>query len=169
MKRISRNGEKMWKTRYPKETTNRWKRTTWKNMATRNPIRHKAYRIKMSLTTMKVQRAWTLDQVHDMILKPIECPYCESIIPFQNISLDHMIALSDGGMNDISNIHLVCLRCNMLKGKLNHAEFRKLLSIMKLHPELITIYEKRIEPSLKYWQRIIKRGILYNPDLKVSK
>ena len=135
---------------------------SWENLRVRNPIRHKAYRIKMSLRTMKVKDAWTLDEVYDKICRPIVCPYCEVTVQFESLSLDHIIARSEGGADHISNIQFTCLRCNMLKGKLNDSEFRRLLVIMRQCPELITIYEKRISPSLKYWERCISKKRKYN-------
>lgn len=139
---------------------NTWRMNSWKRQALKDPLRHKARRIKMSLTTMKIERPWTLEECYEKVCRPVICPYCEITIPFQNISLDHKIAKSDGGLNDITNIQLVCLRCNMLKGKLNDAEFRRLIFIVKQYPDLMLIYEKRIAPSLKYWQRCINKSIV---------
>ncbi len=138
---------------YPKEVTNVWKRASYHRIRVKNPLRHKARRLKMSLTTMKIERAWSLDELHDMICRPIQCPYCEKIIPFNEISVDHIQPRSDGGLADISNIQLTCLRCNQLKGGLNDRDYRRFLFIAKQFPDLIVLYEKRIRPSLAYFNK----------------
>ena len=35
----------------------------------------------------------------------------------QNLTLDHKLARAHGGTNGISNLQMLCLRCNLLKGE----------------------------------------------------
>jgi len=56
-----------------------------------------------------------------------ECFYCRVEITDSNISLDHATPLSRNGKNIISNIDIVCVDCNMLKGIKTKEEFIKFL------------------------------------------
>ena len=148
---------------YSKVITNQWKRTAWRNLAIKYPIRHKAYRLKMSLTTFKIKNSWTLADIYDKICKPLMCPYCEKIMDFEEISVDHIIARSDGGSCDISNIVFCCLRCNQLKGGLTGIEYKELLLIAKQYPNLMRLYEKRIKPQLAFFSnKKLKRWDIFN-------
>lgn len=138
--------------KYSSSTINKWKKKSYDNLRVKNPIKHKALRLRMSLTTFKVKNGLTTNQIYDKILRPQTCPYCIKSMDFLEITWDHKTARSDNGSNEMSNLQFCCLRCNQLKGGLNDLEFRCLLEVFKIYPDLIAIYEKRIKPSLAYFR-----------------
>ena len=44
------------------------------------------------------------------------CNGCKHIFPFRNFTVDHIIAVSRGGIDHIDNLQLLCGACNSLKG-----------------------------------------------------
>ena len=46
----------------------------------------------------------------------IECPGCGNELPAQYFEVDHILPLSKGGSDDISNYMLLCGPCNRSKG-----------------------------------------------------
>jgi len=61
-----------------------------------------------------------------MLLQKGRCACCKK--PFNNVKhhIDHVIALSRGGMNDDSNLQLLCATCNLQKGAKHPVEFMQL-------------------------------------------
>ena len=47
------------------------------------------------------------------------CKYCNRLLEFRESSLDHVIPLSKGGSNKLSNIVLACYKCNKEKADLS--------------------------------------------------
>lgn len=45
---------------------------------------------------------------------PQICAHCGTT---QNLTLDHKLARAHGGTNCLSNLQMLCLRCNLLKGE----------------------------------------------------
>lgn len=43
------------------------------------------------------------------------CGICHARLPISSIHVDHIIPLSKGGDNSISNLRLVCASCNLQK------------------------------------------------------
>lgn len=52
------------------------------------------------------------------------CPDCGTTIPLPQRSLDHVQSLSSGGNHSISNLRVVCVRCNRSKGGREGAQIR---------------------------------------------
>lgn len=57
-----------------------------------------------------------------------ECNYCKTHLPLCEMHKDHITPLIRGGKHSISNIQLLCPRCNLKKGKLTHEEYFDFLS-----------------------------------------
>ena len=59
----------------------------------------------------------------------VKCYVCElnTITPFKH-HVGHIIALSNGGTNDKSNLRPICDQCNLTMGKKNMDEFKKTLN-----------------------------------------
>ena len=54
-----------------------------------------------------------------------QCQSCGKTTLETNLSIDHIIPLSRGGKNDISNLQTLCLTCNQTKtNKLDHRFYR---------------------------------------------
>ena len=135
----------------PKHKSNQWRRRSWWNLKRKSPIRHKAYRMKMSLTTWKVRDALTLAKIYDRLCRPQICPFCRRTMDFEEISWDHIIPRCNHGKDEMANLQFCCIKCNRLKGGLTHNEFARLLEVFGLYPDVIPIYEKRIRSSLAYF------------------
>ena len=77
----------------------------------------------------------TPDRIRRLFITSIKsgliCSYCgekmELFAPRENfrmvISVDHIIPLSNGGTNDISNLTVCCTRCNLVKGTMTQDQF----------------------------------------------
>ena len=44
------------------------------------------------------------------------CPACDSTVPFENLSVDHIVPMSRGGRTSRANAAILCRRCNSRKG-----------------------------------------------------
>lgn len=53
-----------------------------------------------------------------------KCPCCKKYIPFDKITVDHIIPLTWGGSNYPSNIQLLCKSCNSSKGNHHNTDYR---------------------------------------------
>lgn len=52
------------------------------------------------------------------------CGKCRKYIPFESMTVDHIVPLSWGGTNYPSNIQLLCLSCNSSKGNYHDIDYR---------------------------------------------
>ncbi|MYB50651.1 MAG: hypothetical protein F4X77_00405 [Acidobacteriia bacterium] len=52
-----------------------------------------------------------------------KCAGCGHHFPFQNFTVDHIIAKSKGGTDHIENLQLLCNHCNSVKGTMDQAAF----------------------------------------------
>lgn len=60
----------------------------------------------------------------------IECEYCEDeITDKQELTVDHVVPLAQGGTNDIDNLVLCCRDCNLRKNNLLLTEYIKKYNI----------------------------------------
>lgn len=131
---------------------NQYARTSWKNLQERDPVRAKAYRLRMSLHTMKVADAPNIPAINRMIRKPMDCVYCSRTMAFREISIDHIKSRYDGGLGTMSNIQFICIGCNQLKGLLSDDEFKLLRSVL-ISNGVMDIFSRRIEPHMKFFKR----------------
>lgn len=58
-----------------------------------------------------------------MMLQKGRCACCKKSFKDVKHHIDHVIALSKGGMNDDSNLQLLCATCNLQKGVKSSVEF----------------------------------------------
>lgn len=87
----------------------------------------KAYKYEYNKRATHMRRAagqfpdkWTLGEM--LCRQDARCAYCRTLLP-KGYHIDHKMPVSRGGTNDLSNLHLTCPRCNMVKGALTHEEF----------------------------------------------
>ena len=55
------------------------------------------------------------------------CAYCGKKIDFDDLSIDHLIAVSKGGTDEVDNLIPCCYLCNHQKDNMNVEEFRAYL------------------------------------------
>ena len=55
-----------------------------------------------------------------------ECFYCGVALPKDKLTIEHMLAVNDGGSHDIKNLVLACMPCNLEAGTLSVAAKFKL-------------------------------------------
>ena len=58
------------------------------------------------------------------------CSGCRVLFPFRNLTVDHVVPVSGGGSDHITNLQLLCGSCNSTKGTGTHAEL-----IARLHQQ----------------------------------
>ncbi len=51
------------------------------------------------------------------------CAGCETVFPFRNFTIDHIVPQSKGGHDHIDNLQLLCNACNSQKGSRTQEEF----------------------------------------------
>ena len=58
-----------------------------------------------------------------------QCQSCNKIdLTAKNLQVDHIIALAQGGTNDMSNLQTLCAKCNREKSAKLDPRFRRLYS-----------------------------------------
>ena len=72
----------------------------------------------------------TLSEARGLIDNPPVCPYCEVQIPWENLSIDHVIPRSRNGSSELCNLVWTDKRCNQLKGSLLPEEYMELRQFM---------------------------------------
>ena len=75
--------------------------------------------------------------------KPFRCHYCKAElllsfdrrlrcgtyrVPPNFATIDHLMPVSRGGSDDLSNLVRCCFRCNVLKGAMTEKEFKDAIS-----------------------------------------
>jgi len=80
----------------------------------------------------KVPQEWLDIELANKINKP--CKFCDEILQPHNVSCDHRIPIAAGGsITDLSNLQLICMKCNVRKGRLSDESYMKLILFMQLH------------------------------------
>lgn len=59
-----------------------------------------------------------------------KCPYCKRDIPWERMSLDHVVPLAAWGPHTIDNLMFTCRRCNLYKKSLMPEVWQKLLDVL---------------------------------------
>jgi len=52
-----------------------------------------------------------------------KCLGCGALFPIRNLTIDHIVPKSRGGLNDEENLQLLCKTCNDEKGTLKMDEY----------------------------------------------
>lgn len=72
------------------------------------------------------------------------CPYCDKPVEPLLWSIDHKLPKNRGGTNELSNLYLVCIKCNKVKGDLTDGEFKELMAFLKGKPIIYENLYKRL-------------------------
>lgn len=81
------------------------------------------------------------------------CPYCKEPITYKTAGVDHKIPTSRGGKDNITNVHLVCKVCNMIKGDFTHDEFEILIDLLS---------DYSIEIKKRLWHRLRRSNMVFS-------
>ena len=61
------------------------------------------------------------------------CVYCGRFIPFDEMTIDHIVPLSKGGTNYEKNLQCCCKECNLMKQDLLESVFYRKLKVFLMH------------------------------------
>ena len=64
------------------------------------------------------------------------CCYCNKAFLVENLTVEHVVPLSWGGTNDISNIDLACAPCNQQRGRESWLMKRDVMKLQHSHIQL---------------------------------
>ena len=77
------------------------------------------------------------------------CAYCGCTLNVQNMTRDHVVAKSRGGISDIDNLMPACRSCNLLKGDDTLDSFRLRFFWDTLHPSDLVTYDSMVKAISK--------------------
>ena len=102
---------------------------------------HRLMKKSSTLRTSLKRRSKEYEVLFDISLKEIreiilstygkKCRYCRNVLKVSNMVCDHCTPLSHGGESIVSNLQMICARCNTRKGPLTDKAYRKLLAWLK--------------------------------------
>ena len=102
---------------------------------------HRLMKKSSTLRTSLKRRSKEYEVLFDISLREIRelihseygrrCRYCSNILKVNNMVCDHSTPLSHGGESVLSNLQMICARCNTRKGPLIHKAYSKLLAWLK--------------------------------------
>ena len=95
-----------------------------------------------------------LEQARDIIADPPTCIYCGDVVPWEQLSIDHVIPRSRDGACTPDNLVFVDATCNRQKGRLTGEEFTALLKFLDDWPTM----KQDILDRLRVASVIFKRG-----------
>lgn len=87
------------------------------------------------------------EQALAIIANPPTCPYCNTPIHWQELSLDHKIPRSRSGADHPSNVVWTDWGCNSMKGNLTDTEFVILLEFLNKHGKMGKLIKTRLKQS----------------------
>ncbi len=79
------------------------------------------------------------------------CKYCGEEIDAKNLSGDHIIPLTRGGVSYLDNFQLICNRCNKRKGDLTNEEYVSLLDLISFWDDEAQLYVLRQMSKSDYY------------------
>jgi len=87
----------------------------WKS---NNPIHYKMLRqfVRAENVDLNIENFIELFKTYQTNTNEYKCHYCDCRIPLSKTTIDHVIPISKGGRNEISNLVISCLSCNVKKG-----------------------------------------------------
>lgn len=63
--------------------------------------------------TRRREKVWLRDSSHGQA----RCHWCPAILTFATMTLDHVVALAEGGTNAMENLAIACGPCNRARGR----------------------------------------------------
>lgn len=115
------------------------------NLKKDNPKLYRARALKLALH--KLGQTLSTDQILQWMESSQICPYCHKHINPLDYSIDHKTPKNRGGPNDLSNLQLIDLKCNKVKGDLTDEEFMQLMQFLKDKPIIYENLYKRLRMS----------------------
>jgi HNH endonuclease. len=98
----------------------------------------KVYRAKaLRIAFRRLGHNFSVDEILVLMNNDI-CPYCNKQIEPLLFSIDHRLPKNRGGSNELSNLQLIDIKCNKVKGDLTDEEFKRLMAFLK---DNLVIYE----------------------------
>ena len=108
-------------------------------------INPKLYRAKaLRLAFRKLGHNLSVDEILTTMSLNYICPYCDKPVEPLSWSIDHLTPKNRGGSNSLDNLHLVCIKCNKVKGDLTDEEFKQLMAFLKDKPVIYENLYKRL-------------------------
>lgn len=86
------------------------------------------------------------------------CSYCYVPLTERNFSLDHDLPLARGGTFALSNLRVICMRCNDTKGALRREEFMYIRALEVSSPEGWQDVARRLRAGGKALRVFMGRG-----------
>lgn len=84
---------------------------------------YKDWRKQPKYHSPKLKEAWKLtDSIRRKVLSRDGC-YCHVCGTTRNLHIDHIIPISRGGKTEMSNLQVLCKKCNLQKGNKTMDEF----------------------------------------------
>ena len=99
----------------------------------------------------------TIKDAKKIVADPPMCPYCGKVIPYREISIDHIQPRSKGGASEPANLVYCDRRCNQAKGNLNGTEFKLLMAFLDAHPAIKESVMSRLIAGGAAWGRRRRR------------
>ena len=88
-----------------------------------------------------------------------QCQYCGHHFPMSELSLDHVVPRSRGGMTSWENIVCACVACNVSKGGRTPQEARLNLIRLPVKPKRSPLLSlKLINPKYASWKSFVDRA-----------
>lgn len=119
--------------RYCKRCQNKFTKVARLKWEKTHPIKYKAQRMMTSIKDCKnYKHNIKRNDIALMVAKSLNtnCKYCSSKLTLKNMSIDHIIPKSRNGSCDITNLELICAKCNRRKASLTNVEFGLLLEFL---------------------------------------
>ncbi len=86
-----------------------------------------------------------------------QCQYCGQHAPPQQLSMDHVVPRSRGGMTSWENIVCCCRKCNSRKGDRTPHEARMKLLNKPVKPRFHPVLARKLQnPKYRSWQAFLK-------------